>query len=66
MAAASESVNGGVLGSVSSRAGIKPRGNLARYLAVRVSPAVGLVVTNSNGVFFIFSNQATERVGCEP
>jgi len=65
MADASESANGGV-GSVSSRAGIKPRGNLARYSAVRVSPAIGFMVKNSNGVFFIFSNQATERVGCEP
>ena len=61
---ASDKASGG-LASVSSRAGIKPRGNLPLNSGVRVSPEVGLTVMNSNGVAFILSSHATERVGWE-
>ena len=61
---ASDNASGG-LTSVSSKAGIKPRGNLPLNSGVRVSPDVGLTVMNSNGVAFIFRSHATDRVGCE-
>lgn len=59
---ASESMNGG-LTSVSSRAGMSLNGNLERNSGVRVSPAVGLTVVNSNGVDLIFRSHATDLVG---
>lgn len=61
---ASESMNGG-LASVSSRAGMRPNGNLERNSVVRVSPAVGLIVVNSNGVDFSLRSHATDLVGWE-
>lgn len=64
MEEASDSVNGG-LTDVSSKAGMRPNENLERNSGVRVSPAVGLVVMNSNGVEWSLSSHATDRVGCE-
>ena len=52
-----------LLASGSSSAGISPRGNFLLYSGVRVSPDVGLIVTNSKGVLFILSSQATDLVG---